>query len=102
MAVEDSNGRTNKAVLLYTAGDVEYSADDRKYQYSVVKDGCKVWRGSARPMGVGLWANYMYIQAWDFEAEMGVWPNLSYKHALIAMVNLCEVHLWYKDMTDWT
>ena len=42
VAVEDSNGRTNKAVLLYTAGDVEYSADDRKYQYSVVKDGCKV------------------------------------------------------------
>ena len=42
VAVEDSAGKKNKSILLYTSGDVEYTAEDRKYQYRVVKDGCKV------------------------------------------------------------
>ncbi|KAF6027398.1 hypothetical protein EB796_014298 [Bugula neritina] len=35
------NKEKNKSLLLYTSGDVEYKAVDRKYQYQVVRDGCK-------------------------------------------------------------
>jgi len=42
VAVEDAEGRKNKSVLLYTAGDLEYKANDRKYKYTVIRDDCKV------------------------------------------------------------
>lgn len=42
IAVEDSYGKKNRSVILYTSGDQEYTADDNKYTYTVVSDDCKV------------------------------------------------------------
>jgi hypothetical protein len=46
VAVEDSQGRRNKSVILYTAGDKEYTATDGFYQYTVIQDDCKYSKSS--------------------------------------------------------
>lgn len=46
VAVEDAYGRKNKSVILYTAGDKEYTATDSRFQYSVLQDDCKYAKSS--------------------------------------------------------
>ena len=66
MAVEDINGKMNKSVILYTAGDKEYMATNSKYQYRVLQDDCKVSPQSILA-SVPRYRGYMLLYSLDYE-----------------------------------